>query len=161
MICGVVATTANAHDVAELNAILPGSAWDAYGDSAYQGSTPEGTIRAKDDRRRIVHTGTWGGADAITRLQAYNKEVRWVRARIEKVLGTCKRNYGLRRSCRLLGAALRDPCPNFTRCTATSPARGTARAKISAKLLVLPQAQPRYLKSKPLNPSAYRPHQIL
>ena len=44
-----------------------------------------------------MHTGTWGGADALARLQAHNAEVSRVRGRIEKVFGTCKRSYGLRR----------------------------------------------------------------
>jgi len=51
-----------------------------------------------------VHTGTWGGADALTRLEHHNRSVRRVRARIEKVFGTCKRSYGLRRM-RWLGLA--------------------------------------------------------
>ena len=53
---------------------------------------------------RIVHTGTWGGLEALARLEAHNTEVRRVRARIEKVFGTCKRFYGLRRM-RWLGLA--------------------------------------------------------
>ena len=53
---------------------------------------------------RVVHTGAWGGPDALTRLQKHNAEVRRVRARIEKVFGTCKRSYGLRRM-RWLGLA--------------------------------------------------------
>ena len=51
-----------------------------------------------------MHTGTWGGPDALDRLKAHNREVRRVRARIEKVLGTAKRCYGLRRM-RWLGLA--------------------------------------------------------
>jgi IS5 family transposase len=51
-----------------------------------------------------VQTGTWGGAAALARLKAHNKTVRRVRCRIEKVFGTCKRSYGLRRM-RWLGLA--------------------------------------------------------
>jgi transposase, IS5 family len=51
-----------------------------------------------------VHTSTWGGPDALKRLQAHNAHVRRVRCRIEKVFGTCKRSYGLRRM-RWLGLA--------------------------------------------------------
>ena len=40
----------------------------------------------------------------LARLQAHNAEVLMVRARIEKVFGTCKRIYGLRRM-RWLGLA--------------------------------------------------------
>ena len=45
----------------------------------------------------MVHTGTWGGEATLARLQAHNAQVRWVRARIEKVFGTAKRCYGLSR----------------------------------------------------------------
>ena len=45
----------------------------------------------------MVHTGTWGGPEALARLQEHNAEVRRVRARIEKVFGTAKRSYGPRR----------------------------------------------------------------
>ena len=51
-----------------------------------------------------MHTGTWGGCDALARLREHNAEVRRVRARIEKVFGTCKRCYGLHRM-RWLGLA--------------------------------------------------------
>ena len=51
-----------------------------------------------------MQTGTWGGAEALARLQQYNAEVSRVRGRIEKVFGTCKRSYGLRRM-RWLGLA--------------------------------------------------------
>ena len=50
-------------------------------------------------------TGTWGrGPEALARLEAHNAAVRRVRCRIEKVFGTCKRSYGLRRM-RWLGLA--------------------------------------------------------
>ena len=51
-----------------------------------------------------VHTGTWGGAEALARVEAHNAAVRRVRCRIEKVFGTIKRSYGLRRM-RWLGLA--------------------------------------------------------
>lgn len=104
LIRGVEVTTANVHDAAELNAILPDAPGDTYGDSAYAGIRPEAAIRARGGRPRIVHTGSWGGPEALARLQAHNAEVRRVRARIEKVFGTCKRSYGLRRM-RWLGLA--------------------------------------------------------
>lgn len=104
LIRGVEVTTANVHDAAELDAILPDAPGDTYGDSAYSGSRPEATIRARGGTPRVVHTGTWGGADALARLKAHNAEVRHVRARIEKVFGTMKRSYGLRRM-RWLGLA--------------------------------------------------------
>ncbi len=104
LIRGVEVTTANIHDAAELGSILPDDPGDTYGDSAYQGSRPEAAIRARGGTPRIVHTGTWGGADALARLKVHNVAVRHVRCRIEKVFGTMKRSYGLRRM-RWLGLA--------------------------------------------------------
>lgn len=104
LIHGVEVTTANVHDAAELGAILPSAPGDTYGDSAYAGNKPEAVIRARGGTPRVVHTGTWGGAEALARLKAHNAEVRRVRARIEKVFGTMKRSYGMRRM-RWLGLA--------------------------------------------------------
>jgi transposase, IS5 family len=104
LIRGIEVTTANVHDAAELGAILPDAPGDTYGDSAFAGSRPEAAIRARGGTPRIVHASTWGGPEALARLQAHNAEVRRVRVRIEKVFGTCKRSYGLRRM-RWLGLA--------------------------------------------------------
>ena len=104
LIRGIEVTTANVHDAAELDAVLPDSPGDTYGDTAFSGSRPAAVIRARGGNPHVVHTGTWGGPEALTRLQAHNAEVRRVRARIEKVFGTCKRCYGLRRM-RWLGLA--------------------------------------------------------
>jgi IS5 family transposase len=100
----VAVTTANVHDAAELEALLPDTPGDVYGDSAFAGSRPEAAIRARGGTPRVVHTGTWGGPPALARLQAHNATVRRIRARIEKVFGTCKRCYGLRQM-RWLGLA--------------------------------------------------------
>ena len=104
LIRGVEVTTANVHDAAELAAILPDAPGDTYGDSAYQGDRPQRVIRARGGRPCVVYTGGFGGAAAAERLQAHNAAVRRVRGRIEKVFGTCKRSYGLRRM-RWLGLA--------------------------------------------------------
>lgn len=104
LIRGVEVTTANAHDASELEAILPEAPGDTYGDSAYQGDRPEGIIRARGGRPLVVYTGGFGGAAAAERLRAHNAEVRRVRCRIEKIFGTAKRSYGLRRM-RWLGLA--------------------------------------------------------
>jgi len=97
LIRGVEVTTANVHDAAELEKVLPPEPGDVFGDSAFSGSRPEAAIRARGGTPRIVHTGTWGGAEALARLEAHNAEVRRVRGRIEKVFGTCRRSYSLRR----------------------------------------------------------------
>ena len=62
-------------------------------------------ITARGGRPRTVWTGIWGrGPEALARLEAHNAAVRRVRCRIEKVFGTWKRSYGLRRM-RWLGLA--------------------------------------------------------
>ncbi len=104
LIRGIEITTANVHDAAELETVLPDAPGDVYGDSAFAGSRSEAAIRARGGTPRIVHTGTWGGAAALARLEAHNTDVRRIRCRIEKVFGTCKRSYGLRRM-RWLGLA--------------------------------------------------------
>jgi IS5 family transposase len=97
LIHGVEVTTANVHDAAELSAVLPDTPGRVYGDSAFTGNRAEAAIRARGGTPHVVHTGTWSGPEALARLRAHNAEVRRVRARIEKVFGTAKRCYGLRR----------------------------------------------------------------
>lgn len=104
LIRGVEVTSANVHDAAELDAVLPSEPGNVYGDSAFVGSRSEQVIAAHGGTARMVHTGTWGGPQALARLQQHNAAVRSVRGRIEKVFGTCKRSYGLRRM-RWLGLA--------------------------------------------------------
>lgn len=104
LVLGVEVTTANVHDAAELEAVLPADPGDVFGDSAFAGSKAEAAIRARGGTPRVVHTGTWGGPEGLARLQAHNAAVRRVRCRIEKTFGTWKRSYGLRRM-RWLGLA--------------------------------------------------------
>ena len=104
LIHGVEITTANIHDAGELEAILPNAPGPKNGDSAYRGGSTERIIYARGGIARVVHTSTWGGPDALGRLQAHNADLRRIRCPIEKVLRTCKRSYGLRRM-RWLGLA--------------------------------------------------------
>jgi transposase, IS5 family len=104
LIRGVEVTTANVHDAAELTAILPEAPGPVYGDTAFSGSKPEAAIRACGGTPHVTHKSTWGGPAALARLEAHNADVRQVRGRIEKVFGTVKRSYGLRRM-RWLGLA--------------------------------------------------------
>jgi IS5 family transposase len=104
LIRGVEITTANVHDAAELEAVLPSEAGDVYADSAFMGDKPSKSIRARGGTPKVVQTGSWGGAVALARLEAHNAEVRRIRCRIEKVFGTCKRSYGMQRM-RWLGLA--------------------------------------------------------
>lgn len=97
LIEAVEVTTANVHDAARLQEILPADPGEVFADSAFAGRKPERVIIAHGGTPRTVQTGLWGGPEAAERLAAYNAEVRRVRARIEKVFGTTKRSYGLRR----------------------------------------------------------------
>ena len=98
LIRGLEVTTASVHDAAELGKVLPAEPGEVYGDSAFSGGPTERVIIAHGGRPRTVWSGIWGGGpEALARLEAHNAEVRRVRARIEKVFGTCKRSHGLRR----------------------------------------------------------------
>jgi transposase, IS5 family len=104
LIRSVEITSANVHDGTVLEAVLPVEPGDVYADSASAARRFTDVMLAKGGRPRVVQTGTWGGEAALKRLQAWNAEVRRVRCRIEKVFGTWKRSYGLRRM-RWLGLA--------------------------------------------------------
>jgi transposase, IS5 family len=93
----VEVTTANVHDAALLEVVLPSAPGDVYGDSAFSGRSCEQLILNRGGTPLTVQTGTWGGQAALERLEAHNAKVRRVRCRIEKVFGTSKRSYGLRR----------------------------------------------------------------
>ena len=104
LVRSVEITTANVHDGIMLEAVLPPAPGDVYADSAYAADRFTNVIRACGGVSRAVYTATWGGPAALARLEAWNAEVRSVRCRIEKVFGTWKRSYGLRRM-RWLGLA--------------------------------------------------------
>jgi IS5 family transposase len=104
LVRSVEVTTANIHDGTMLEAVLPHDPGDVYGDSAYSAGRFTDVIRARGGTARVVYTQTWGGPEALARLEAWNASVRAVRCRIEKVFGTWKRSYGLRRM-RWLGLA--------------------------------------------------------
>ena len=90
-------TTANVHDAACLEAVLPPEPGEVYGDSAFASVRSDRLILARGGTPLTVQTGVWGGPETLARLKAHNAVVRRVRCRIEKVFGTCKRSYGLRR----------------------------------------------------------------
>ena len=48
---------------------------------------------------RVAATGMWGRdeAETLARLEAWNQPIHRIRGRIEKIFGTWKRSYGLRR----------------------------------------------------------------
>jgi transposase, IS5 family len=104
LVRGVEVTTDNVHDAAELAAVLPSEPGEVYGDSGFGGSRSADVIRANGGQPAMVGTGTWGGPEALRRLETHNAKVQRVRCWIEKVFGTCKRSYGLRRT-RWIGLA--------------------------------------------------------
>ena len=104
LIRSVEVTTANVHDAARLGAVLPPEPGEVYGDSAFASTKSDRIILDRGGTSMTVQTGIWGGPEALTRLKVHNAAVRRVRCRIEKVFGTCKRSYGLRRM-RWLGLA--------------------------------------------------------
>src|SRR5690606_11589715 len=70
-----------------------------FADSAYRGNHFGDAVRAKGGMPRIVATGMWGRdeTEIRARLEAYNQPIHRIRGRIEKIFGTWKGSYGLRR----------------------------------------------------------------
>ncbi len=76
-----------------------------FGGSTASSSAASCTFAVVTSTPRTVWTGIRGrGPEALARLEAHNAAVRRVRCRVEKVFGTWKRSYGLRRM-RWLGLA--------------------------------------------------------
>lgn len=59
LIRGVEVTTANIHDAAELEAVLPLEAGNVYADSAFNGDKPCKAIRARGGMPQVVGVGAW------------------------------------------------------------------------------------------------------
>lgn len=95
----VAITPANINDGRAGPDALPDDPGEVFADSAYRGVHFGGAVRAKGGTPRIVATGMWGRdeAETLARLAAWNQPIHRVRGRIEKIFGTWKRSYGLRR----------------------------------------------------------------
>lgn len=95
----VVVTPANVDDGKAGPGALPDEPGDTFADSAYRGRSFSDAVKAKGGRARVVATGMWGSDETETqqRLRDWNRPIHQVRARIEKIFGTAKRSYGLRR----------------------------------------------------------------
>ena len=78
---------------------LPDDPGEVFADCAYCGSHFCDAVRVKGGTSRIVATGMWGRDEQATlpKLKEWNQSIHRVRGRIEKIFGTWKRNYGLRR----------------------------------------------------------------
>ncbi len=66
---------------------------------AHRGNHFGKAVIAKGSIPRVVATGIWGRdeAEIRSRLEAWNQPIHRIRGRIEKIFGTWKRSYGLRR----------------------------------------------------------------
>lgn len=95
----VSVTPANIHDGRAGPDALPDNPGDVFADSAYRGAHFGDAVRAKGGTPRVTLTAMWGSDERATlaRLDAWNAPIHRVRARIEKIFGTWKRCYGLRR----------------------------------------------------------------
>jgi IS5 family transposase len=101
----LVVTPANVHDSQGLAPVLPERPGRVWADSAYDSHSSHLRVRAKRGRPRIARrlSARMAPAKAAAR-KAWNRTVASVRCRVEKIFGTSKRSYGLRRA-RYLGLA--------------------------------------------------------
>ncbi|MER9204007.1 transposase [Mesorhizobium sp. M0933] len=78
---------------------MPDDPGEVFAESAYRGNYFGDAVRAKGGTPRIVATGMWGRdeAEIRARLEAWNQPIHRIRGRIEKIFGTWKLSYGLRR----------------------------------------------------------------
>ena len=95
----VAVSPANINDGRARPDALPDDPGKVFADSAYRGSHFGDAVRAKGGSPRIVATAMWGrdAQETLAKLDAWNAPIHRVRARIEKIFGTWKRCYGLRR----------------------------------------------------------------
>ena len=95
----IAVTPANINDGKAGPFALPDDPGEVFADSAYRGAHFGDAVRAKGGIPRIVATGMWGRdeAETLARLDAWNQPIHRIRGRIEKIFGTWKRSYGLRR----------------------------------------------------------------
>jgi IS5 family transposase len=95
----VAVTPANVNDGRAGPDALPDDPGEVFADSAYRGTHFGNAVRAKGGSPRIVATAMWGcdEQETLAKLDAWNIPIHRVRARIEKIFGTWKRCYGLRR----------------------------------------------------------------
>lgn len=95
----VAVTPANSNDGRAGPEALPDTPGEVFADSAYRGAHFREAVRARGGTPRIVVTAMWGldEQETLAKLAAFNAPIHRVRARIEKIFGTCKRSYGLRR----------------------------------------------------------------
>lgn len=93
-------TPGNVHDGRAGVMVIPDDPGEVFADSAYRGARFAEAVRARGGIARVAPTHYWGreGDDAAAEaFAAHVKAIQRVRSRIEKIFGTWKRSYGLRR----------------------------------------------------------------
>jgi transposase, IS5 family len=93
-------TPGNVHDGRAGCAVVPDDPGLVYADSAYRGARFAEAVRARGGMTRVAPTSYWGRAgdeEAAATFAAEVRAIQRVRSRIEKIFGTWKRSYGLRR----------------------------------------------------------------
>ena len=95
----IAITPANVNDGKAGPQALPDEPGEVFADSAYRGKTFREAVQAKGGCLRVAATGMWGRdeVETLARLEAWNRPIHRIRGRIEKIFGTWKRSYGLRR----------------------------------------------------------------
>jgi transposase, IS5 family len=94
IIRAVETTPANEADVSVAPAIIPHEPGEVYGDRAYDALAVEAAVEAKGGTPKLMRKGhRWLKAAS---LEAHNRPLRPIRARIEKIFGTWKRSYHFR-----------------------------------------------------------------
>ena len=95
----IAVTPANVADGKAGPAALPDDPGEVFADSAYPGCHFGEAVRAKGGTPRIASISLWGRdeAETLARLDGWSRPIHRVRGRVEKIFGTIKRSYGLRR----------------------------------------------------------------
>jgi len=95
----ILVTSANINDGKTGPEALLDNPGEVFADSAYRGNHFRDAVRAKGGIPRMVATGMWGRdeQEILCKLHEWNQPIHRVRGRIEKIFGTWKRCYGLRR----------------------------------------------------------------
>jgi IS5 family transposase len=87
----VETTAANEADVNVAPAIIPDDPGEVYGDRAYDALSVEAAVEAKGGTPKLMRKGhRWLKAAS---LEAHNRPLKPIRARIEKIFGTWKRSF--------------------------------------------------------------------
>jgi transposase, IS5 family len=90
----VEVTPANEADVNVAPSIIPDGPGEVYADRAYDALAVEKAIEAKGGIAKLMRKGhRWLPAE---KLEAHNRPLKPIRARIEKIFGTWKRSYRFR-----------------------------------------------------------------